>query len=245
MDQLLQLQRQIQDLRQEVSNISQVASQLHRAEASNAAQLQRLQQNEMLSTQQLQNIQQLCNRLNQEVNMISNVAQQVSSQMVNRPFTSGQYGTSIGNQFGTGQFGNLGTIGSMATAGFHNPNQISSYGSTQVTPAAMSTLASYWGQGLNPQDMAVSSQFLNSQNKQFIPQSQSISNFGTGISQNIPYQYSSSTGLSGSQYIPSYSTSLSTPNQFGVSLSTPNQLSTGSFGTSTNMLGTQYMGSSF
>lgn len=249
MDQLFQLHRQIQDLKQEVSTINQVANQLQRAEANNAAQLQRLQQNEVISTQQLQNIQQLCNRMNQEVNIISNVAQQVTSQMVNRPFTSGQYGSSIGSQFATGQYGNIG-----------NPNQISAYGSTQVNPTDISSLASYWGQGLNPQDMAVSSQFLSNQNKQFMPQSYGTSTFnagtyGTGITQ-IP----------SSQYIPSFSTSLSTPNQFGTnmsmpnqfgtslstpnqigtSLSTPNQFGTGIFGTqSSNMLGSQYMGSSY
>lgn len=243
MDQLFQLHKQIQDLRQEVSTINQVASQLQRAEASNAAQLQRLQQNEVISTQQLQNIQQMCNRINQEVNIISNVAQQVSSQMVNRPFSSGQYGTNISSQFGTGQFGNIGT---MAAAGFQSPNQISSYGSTQVTPTDLSSLANYWGQGLSPQDMSVSSQYLSNQNKQFLPQSYGATTYATGISQNIPYQYGT-TGFTGSQYIPSYSTSLSTPNnQFGVSLSTPNQFGTGMFGTqSANMLGTQYMGSSF
>jgi len=241
MDQLFQLQRQIQDLKQEVSTISQVANQLQRAEANNAAQLQRLQHNEVISTQQLQNIQQICNRMNQDVNVISNVAQQVTSQMVNRPFTSGQFGSSIGSQFATGQFGNIGT-----------PNQIGSYGSTQVNPTDLSSLASYWGQGLNPQDMSVSSQFLSNQNKQFMPQSYGTSTFnagtyGTGISQNIPYQYGT-TGISSSQFIPSYSASLSTPNQYGTSLSTPNQIGTSmsmpsQYGTSN--FGTQLMGGSF
>jgi hypothetical protein len=226
MDQLFQLHRQIQDLRQEVSTISQVASQLQRAEANNAQQLQRLHQNEVMSTQQLQNIQQMCNRLDQEVNVISNVAQQVSSQMVNRPFTSGQYGTNIGSQFGTGQFGNISSIGTMANAGFSNQNQLGSYLGTQVTPSHMSALSNYWGQGLNPQDIAISSQFLSNQNRQYMPQSYGATAYGTGISQYIPYQHST-TGISGSQYIPSYSTSLSTPNQqFGTSLSTPSQFST-------------------
>ncbi|TEB11006.1 hypothetical protein Psfp_04058 [Pelotomaculum sp. FP] len=225
MDQLFQLHKQIQDLRQEVSTINQVANQLQRAEANNAAQLQRLQQNEVISTQQLQNIQQMCNRINQEVNVISNVAQQVSSQMVNRPFTSGQYGANIGSQFATGQFGNMGTIGTMATAGLYNPNQFSSYGSTQVAPTDLSSLANYWGQGLNPQDISISSQYLSNQNKQFMPQSYGAATYATGITQNIPYQYGT-TGITGSQYIPSYSTSLSTPNQFGTSLSAPNQFGT-------------------
>ncbi len=67
---IYQLQRQIQDLRQEVNNINQVASQLQRSEANNAAQLQRLHQNEAIATQQLHTIQQLCNRLNQDVNVM-------------------------------------------------------------------------------------------------------------------------------------------------------------------------------
>ncbi|BAF59121.1 MAG: hypothetical protein HPY89_03560 [Pelotomaculum sp.] len=104
MDQIYQLQRQIQDLRQEVNAISQVASQLQRSEANNAAQLQRLQQNESMATQQLQAIQQLCNRLSQDVNTISNVAQQVTAQMA-RPFTSGQFGAPAWAQPVTGQFG--------------------------------------------------------------------------------------------------------------------------------------------
>lgn len=235
MDQLFQLQRQIQDLKQEINNITQVANQLQRAEANNAAQLQRLQQNEALSTQQLQNIQQMCNRINQEVNVINNMAQQVTSQMANRPFTSGQYGTSTGSQFGTGQFGNIGTI---ATAGLTNPNQISSYGNTQIAPSQFSSLASYWGQGLSPQDMSVSSQFLS--NRQYIPQSYGTTSYVTGINQNIPYQYGTyqygTTGSAMSQYIPNYSTSMSMPGQ----------QSTGMVGTqSANMPGTQYIGSSF
>lgn len=242
MDQLFQLQRQIQDLKQEINTITQVANQLRQAEANNAMQLQQLHQHEVNATQQLQTIQQVCNRINQDVNMLSNAAQQVSTQMATRPITTGQFGTSIGNQFRTGQFGN---IGSMASAGLYNPNQISSYGS-QITPSNLGSLANYWGQGLSPQDMQISSQYLSNK-QQFIPQSYGSTTYGTGISQSIPYQYGTSSTAS-SQYIPSYSTSLSTPNssQFGVSLSTPNQFGTGMFGSqSTNMLGTQYMGSSF
>lgn len=104
-EQIYQLQRQIQDLRQEVNNINQLASQLHHSEANNAAQLQRLQQNETVATQQLQAIQQLCNRLSQDVNVISNVAQQVTSQMMTRPMTSGQFGMGAMNRFSTGVAG--------------------------------------------------------------------------------------------------------------------------------------------
>ena len=61
---------------------------MQRSEANNAAQLQRLQQNENMAAQQLQAIQQLCNRLSQDVNVISNVAQSVTAQIANRPFTT-------------------------------------------------------------------------------------------------------------------------------------------------------------
>lgn len=124
MDQIFQLQRQIQDLRQEVSAISQVASQLQRNEANNAAVLQRLSQTENMATQQLQAIQQICNRLSQDVNAISNVAQQVTAQMANR-ISSGQFGTGFG-QYTTGQYGagqQYGTFGGGISTGFYSPTQ--------------------------------------------------------------------------------------------------------------------------
>jgi len=106
MDQIYQLQRQIQDLRQEVNTISQVAGQLQRSEANNAAQLQQMSQNENAATQQLQTIQQLCNRLSQDVNVISSIAQQIP-QMVGMQ-AGGQFGAgTYAGQWGTGQFGNL------------------------------------------------------------------------------------------------------------------------------------------
>ena len=225
MDQLFQLHRQIQDLKQEVNTINQVANQLQRAEKNNAAQLQRLQQNEVISSQQLQNIQQMCNRISQEANIISNVAQQVSSQITNRPMSTDQFGS----QMSTGQFG------TMATAGMYNPNQFS-YNTSQINPTNLSSLSSYWGQGLKPQDLSVSSQFLSNQNKQSMPQSYSLS---------TPYQYSS-TGFSSSQYAPSTSVSLDTPNQqYGISLSTPNQNIAGIYSQAGNIPGTQFMGSSY
>lgn len=228
MDQLFQLHKQIQDLKQEVNTINQVANQLQRAEANNAAQLQRLQQNEVLSSQQLQNIQQMCNRISQEANIISNVAQQVTSQMASRPMITDQYGTSIGSQMSTGQFG------TMATAGMYNPSQFSSYSTSQINPTDLSSLSSHWGQGLKPQELSVYSQFLSNQNKQFMP------------SLSTPYQYSS-TGFSSNQYTPSTSVSLDTPNQqqYGISLSTPNQNNTGIYSQSGNMPGAQFMGSSY
>jgi len=230
MDQLFQLQRQIQDLKQEVNTISQMANQLQRAEDNNAAQLQRLQQNEVISSQQLQNIQQMCNRISQEANIISNVAQQVTSQMTNRPMITSQYGTSMGSQMSTGQ------IGTMTTAGMYNPNQFSTYSTSQINPTSFSSLASYWGQGLKPQELSVSSQFLSNQNKPFMPQSYNL---------NTPNQYSS-TSFPSSQYTPSINVSLDTPNQqYGFSLSTPNQNNTGIYSQSGNMPSTQFMGSNY
>ncbi|MEG3070303.1 MAG: hypothetical protein RQM92_05190 [Candidatus Syntrophopropionicum ammoniitolerans] len=91
MDQIQQLQRQILGLRNEINNISQVASQLQQAEANNAAQLQRLHQHETVASQQLNAIQQLCQHLNQDVNAISNATQQVTTQMLTRPTTTGQF----------------------------------------------------------------------------------------------------------------------------------------------------------
>lgn len=106
MDQIFQLQRQIQELRQEVNNISQFAGQLQRSEANNAAQLQRLQQNEVMATQQLQTIQQFCNRLNQDVNNINAIAQQIGAQVMSKPLTTGQFGANLyGVQPLTGQYG--------------------------------------------------------------------------------------------------------------------------------------------
>ncbi|NLJ75665.1 MAG: hypothetical protein GX325_00170 [Peptococcaceae bacterium] len=121
MDQLQQLQRQVLDLRNEISNISQVASQLQQAEANNAAQLQRLHQHETVASQQLNAIQQLCQHLNQDINNISNATQQVTSQMLNRPTTTGQFGTTTTN------------ISSM-----HNPEQFGSSG-PQFTPSYLRT----------------------------------------------------------------------------------------------------------
>ncbi|MGI6493100.1 MAG: hypothetical protein ACOX0T_12050 [Pelotomaculum sp.] len=198
-------------------------------EANNAAQLQRLQQNEVLSSQQLQNIQQMCNRISQEANIISNVAQQVTSQMASRPMITDQYGTS--NRFSDEYWAvwNNGYREACTTLA-----SSSSYSTSQINPTDLSSLSSHWGQGLKPQELSVSSQFLSNQNKQFMP------------SLSTPYQYSS-TGFSSNQYTPSTSVSLDTPNQqqYGISLSTPNQNNTGIYSQSGNMPGAQFMGSSY
>ncbi len=180
MEQIYQLQRQVQDLRQELNNINQLASQLHRSEANNAVQLQRLQQNETIAAQQLQAIQQLCSRLSQDVNAISNVAQQVTPQMLNRPTTSGQFGMDAMNQFSTGQFGMTGINPSI-----HGTPQHSSF--TQPTGARSdeftknqqisSAAANRYGLGFSAPDQ-VTNQQLSSMASQGMLGSQS--NIGAG-----------------------------------------------------------------
>ncbi len=191
MDQLYQLQRQIQDLRQEVNAISQMASQLQRSEANNIAQLQRLQQHESIATQQLQTIQQLCNRLSQDVNAISSVAQQFSAQIAARPFTTGQFGAGMYNQYGTGQFGQY---GAGITTGYYSPvqTQYGTYGSQFGTNRAdefsrnqlISSMAqNRYGLGFNVPDY-ISNQYISSMANQGLLGSQSsfpVTAMGTGI----------------------------------------------------------------
>ncbi|MCF8010423.1 MAG: hypothetical protein K9L17_01745 [Clostridiales bacterium] len=88
MNQVYQMQQQIQKMRQELNNISQMTSQLQQSEQSNAAQISRLQQHESNSVQQLQRIQQVCNQLNQDLNQIGSFTQQTSVS----PAGPGQYG---------------------------------------------------------------------------------------------------------------------------------------------------------
>lgn len=232
MDQIFQLQRQIQDLRQEVNAINQVASQLQRSEANNAIQLQRLSQNENIATQQLQAIQQICNRLSQDVNVISNVAQQVTAQMANRPLTTGQFGASY-TQFGTGQFGNF---GAGLTTSPYSQTQYGTFGSQFATNRndefqrnqyISQAAANRYGLGFSQPEYATN-QYISSMANQGMLGSQNnyglgTSTFGTGLSQtgyagtstgNFPMepahpvqtnQYGA-TGFSGSQYFPTYST---------------------------------------
>ncbi|MDD4335036.1 MAG: hypothetical protein PHY77_05440 [Desulfotomaculaceae bacterium] len=128
MDQIYQLQRQIQELRNEINTIAQVAGQLQHAEANNAAQLQKLQQHESVANQQLHTIQQLCHHLNQDVNAISNATQQVTSQMLSRPMTSGQLNAQTFSQ-PNGQFGTY----TPNMTSLYNPAQFGTYGA-QFSP---------------------------------------------------------------------------------------------------------------
>lgn len=154
MDQFYQLQRQIQELRNEINTIGQVASQLQRAEANNAAQLQRLQQNESIATQQLNTIQQLCHHLSQDVNAISNATQQVTSQMFNRPVSSGQFGAQTFTQPITGHYGAF----TPSVTSMYNPTQFGSY-SAQFSPYMSAGTTSRFGQSLNIPDYAVAQQY--------------------------------------------------------------------------------------
>lgn len=171
MDQIFQLQRQIQDLRQEVNTINQVASQLQRSEANNSSQLQQLQQHESVATQQLQAIQQICNRLNQDVNVISNVAQQVTAQMVNRPFTSGQFGTGVWNQQGTGQYG---AYGAGIGTGLYGQSQYGTFGAQfggnrsdefQKNQIISQAAANRYGAGFNAPNYATNQYLSNLANQ--------------------------------------------------------------------------------
>jgi len=154
MDQIYQLQRQIQELRNEINTISQVASQLQREEANNAAQLQRLQQNESVATQQLNTIQQLCHHLSQDVNAISNATQQVTSQMFNRPVSSGQFGAQTFTQPISGQYGAFTPSGTS----MYNPTQFGSFGA-QFSPYMSAGTTSRFGQSLNIPDYAVAQHY--------------------------------------------------------------------------------------
>lgn len=263
MDQIYQLQRQIQDLRQEVNNISQVASQLQRSEANNAAQLQRLQQNESIATQQLNAIQQICNRLSQDVNAISNVAQQITSQIANRPMSTGQFGTNIYSQYGTGQFGAYGTG---INTGVYGPPQFGTFGA-QFTPNRYdefsrnqyisSMAANRYGAGFNAPDYVTNQYISNLANQgqlgaqtSFGAGNYGTSTFGTGMTQSgyagvstgnfavepaHPVQAGQyrATGFTGSQYIPAYSSS---------QMSASSQPVSGLFGQASPVMGNQNIG---
>lgn len=163
MEQIYQLQRQIQELRNEINTISQVAGQLQRAEANNAAQLQRLQQNETVASHQLNTIQQLCNHLSQDINAISNVTQQVTSQMFNRPVSSGQFGAQTFSQPLTGQYGAF----TPTATSLYSPTQYGAFGA-QFSPYMSAGTTSRFGQGLNIPDYAVAQHYTTGMN-QFTP----------------------------------------------------------------------------
>lgn len=236
MDQIFQLQRQIQDLRQEVNTINQVASQLQRSEANNASQLQRLQQNETVATQHLQAIQQICNRLNQDVNVISNVAQQVTSQMVNRPFTSGQFGAGVWNQQGTGQ---LGAYGTGISTGLYGQSQYGTFGAQfggnrndefQKNQIISQAAANRYGAGFNAPDH-VTNQYLSNLANQGALGSQSA----LGVQGNIGSN-TFGTGTFGTGFSPTGFTGVNTGN-FAIEPAHPIQ--TSQFG-ATGFAGSQY-----
>jgi len=224
MDQIYQLQRQIQDLRQEVNSISQVTSQLQRSEANNAAQLQQLQQHESMASQQLNAIQQICNRLNQDVNAINNVAQQITSQI--RPMTTGQFGAGVYNQYGTVQ---PATFGTGMTTGAYGPAQFGTYGAQfspnrfdqfQRNQYVSSMAANRYGAGLNAPDYMSNQHISNLANQGMLGSQPNLaaSNYGAGTmgTGNIAVtpahpvqttQYGATGFAAASQYLPAYSTS--------------------------------------
>lgn len=117
MDQAIQsqLQQQIQRLQQEVNTISQVCSQLQQSEQANAIQLQQMTQKEIMASQGLRRIQQAAGALSQDLNQVSNLAQQMISQVtpLQRTFqatgvtpgvTPGTYATYTGLTGQTGMY---------------------------------------------------------------------------------------------------------------------------------------------
>ncbi|NQS76361.1 MAG: hypothetical protein HQP61_07995 [Peptococcaceae bacterium] len=193
MDQIQQLQRQILGLRNEINNISQVASQLQQAEANNAAQLQRLHQHETVASQQLNAIQQLCQHLNQDVNAISNATQQVTTQMLTRPTTTGQFGTTTPN-----------------ISSLHNPDQFGTFGA-QFTPSYLRTTQQ--GQGF-------AHDFNQAQKFTAMPYTSSMipgSNVGTPWANINPFSSTSSMIPSQQQFGTSSMMPLQGSQQFGTS----------------------------
>ncbi len=113
MDQIYQLHQQIQRLRQEINNISQMTSQLQQFEQSNAAQLQQLHQHEVNASQQLQRIQQACSQINNDLNLVSGAAQQATPHSMSQGVSQfgaqaggyAQQPATFGAQLTTGQTG--------------------------------------------------------------------------------------------------------------------------------------------
>jgi len=86
------IQQQIQQLRQNLTNINQALSQLQQSEQANQQQLQQLQQAEGSAVQQLQQLRQICNQLSQSLNQASNLTQRVATKFGQFPQQQfGQY----------------------------------------------------------------------------------------------------------------------------------------------------------
>ncbi len=223
---IYQLQRQIQDLRQEVNTINQVASQLMRSEANNAAQLQQLHQHEVNASQQLHTIQQLCNRLNQDVNVISNVANQVTSQMFTKPMTSGQLGSY--SQPTTGQFG---AFSPSVNTGLYNPSQ---QGMMGLPSNIASTYTTNLGTGFSPfaSNIRLETPQQQMQTSQYGMSGFTGSPFASNIRLETPQQQMQTSqygtyGFAGS------------PFASNIRLETPQQLQSSQYGTS-GFAGSQY-----
>jgi len=230
MDQIYQLHKQIQDLRQEVNSISQVAGQLQRSEANHAAQLQQMSQSENAATQQLQAIQQLCSRLSQDVNVISSIAQQIPQMagMQTGQFSAGIYP----GQISTGQFGSYNP--SISTSQYGQPafgtfgsqfggNKSDEYArNQQISPMA----ANRYGLGFSSNDFATNQQISNMANQGMLGSQGNLgmsasgantysgTTWGTGLSQGG----FSGTGAGNYVFAPAHPVSYqNTPSQYGVS----------------------------
>lgn len=236
MDQIYQLQRQLQDLQQEVSTINQVAGQLQRSEANHAAQLQQISQSENVATQQLQTIQQLCNRLNQDVNYISSsIAQQLPQMAIQ---------ASSMNQMGTGQ---LRSYSPMPSTGQYSPAGYGTYGAQfggnrtdeftrnqQISQMA----ANRYGLGFTGNDFTTNQQLSNMANQGMLGTQTNLgmSSYGSSMGMGLPQSGYASTSAGNYMVQPSHPVSYMHPTmQYGTGTYTGNlytpSFSSGQFST--------------
>jgi len=124
-----QIQQQIQSIRQDLQNISQVASQLQQAEQNNRVQLQQLQQNETMAFAQLQHLQQVIAHVSQGVNQINTLALQSAQTQTGLPYGAnwGTYGTAAPGTFTQGgtYAGQYYQPGTFASGGVYGPYSVS------------------------------------------------------------------------------------------------------------------------
>lgn len=192
MDQIIQqLQQQLQRLQQEVNGISQVCSQLQQSEQANALQLQQMTQKEIVAAQGLRRIQQSAGLLNQELGHISNITQQMVSQLapIQRAIqpsavVPGAYSTYTGltgqtgafypqtgiagfNQpttgtFGTSQYGAFGQ-GTASQFGFNQGQNLSNIGSIPSVNLGTYSTQQPYTQGYSPSQFGTGSQLGTTQ----------------------------------------------------------------------------------
>lgn len=148
-NQMQGFQMQLNNLRQDLQNIMQMAGQLSQQEQNNAMELQRLRQLESSASQQLQRIQQICSSLSNSLNQVSGMTQQFGAgtytagtqfasptqYQFNQPYTVQTGTTQFGYgapTYGTGTYAqNLGQYSALQPE-YRNPS--TSYGQFGVQP---------------------------------------------------------------------------------------------------------------